>query len=191
MNHHSSNRRALRRALMVVACTLAVTPFTPATRDAAAQGPPGRPGQIARPPQPPLNRAQAARRDALEAQVLDRFLTRAATEMRIDATQKDQLGVIVRESAQRRRALNQRAMDLNRRLNVATRLADTPEATFARLLEDHEALRREETQIADREQAELRKILPPRQHAHFLTLWMRLQENARQIQAQRPIGPPR
>ncbi|MEO5511861.1 MAG: hypothetical protein ABIV28_08000 [Longimicrobiales bacterium] len=152
-------------------------------------------GQQAPPPpmvpraQPPLPRRDA-KRDALEAQVLNRFLNRASDDVGLDGAQRTRVGEIVRASGLRRRALNGRSVELHRRFQVAIRTADTPPATFSRLLADHQALRSEEQQIAETEQAELKKVLSPRQQAHFLMLWIRLQENARQIQAQRPGPPP-
>lgn len=143
---------------------------------------PGRMGQQ-RPP----------RRDLLEAQVLNRFVNRASMDMGLDATQRQHLIDVVRGSAQRRKALNQRSMQLHRQFAVAIRDLDTQQDAFTKMLADHQALRREEQQIADSEQAELQKFLTPRQQVTFLILWIRLQENARQIQMQIPpdgSGPP-
>jgi hypothetical protein len=178
----SMRRRTSPRFLLVGLTMLCAVPAA-----AAAQRTPPVPG-VPRAQQPPARRD--AKRDALEAQVLNRFLTRAGDEVGHDAAQRTRVGEIVRASGMRRRALNDRSVELHRRFQVAIRTADTPPATFSRLLADHQALRTEEQQIGESEQVELKKILTPRQQAHFLMLWIRLQENARAIQAQRPGPPP-
>ena len=144
------------------------------------------------PPPPPRARAAAQRpapkRDVLESQILNRFVNHAAQEMALDATQKGQLTQVVRASAVRRKQLNQRANMLNRRMQAAIRDQATSSDAFTRLLADHEQLRRDELQITETEQTELARFLTPRQQAHFLMLWIRLQENARKVQAQVPGG---
>jgi hypothetical protein len=144
-------------------------------------GAPGAPG--AQPPgRPPL------RRDALEAQVLTRFAKRASDEMALDGTQRTRLAEVIRSTSTRRKQLNQRSMEMHKRFMQAIRdQATTPEA-FTKLLADQQALRHEEQQIADSEMTELQRFLTPRQQAHFLMLWIRLQDNARQIQSQMPNG---
>jgi hypothetical protein len=168
----------LKRILIAVCATSVLS--LPAALE--AQGPPGARAN---------GRATEQRRMALEAQVFEKFLDRASKEMALDAGARTQLTELVRGSAQRRRALNQRTMDVHRRLNVAVKTPETPAATFTRLLSEHQALRAEEQKIAEDEQATLRGLLTPRQQAQYLMMWIRLQENARQIQAQRPVGPPR
>lgn len=146
------------------------------------------PARTQTPRVPPAPGRAPARRDALEAQVLTRFVNRASDEMSLDGTQRTRLIQVVRSSAQRRKALNQRSMELHRRFTQAVRDQATPNDAFTRLLNDQQGLRREEQQIADTEQTELQRFLTPRQQAQFLMLWIRLQDNARQIQTQVPNG---
>ncbi len=142
-------------------------------------------------PQPPPGRQNAPpRRDALERQVLMRFLNRASDEMSLDAAKRSQLSDVVHGIAMRRKSLNQRSVELHRKLIVAVKTPETPAATFTRLIEDQQAMRKEEHQIADDEMTELGRVLTPRQQAQYTLLWLRLQENARQIQAIRPAGGP-
>jgi hypothetical protein len=129
------------------------------------------------------------KRDALAAQVLQRFVNRASQEMQLDANQRTQLATVVRNSAERRNQLNMRTNALHRQFADAIRNQDTAQPEFTQLLNSHAALRREEQQIADDEQKELQKFLTPRQQAHFLMLWIKLQENARAIQSRVPDAP--
>jgi hypothetical protein len=165
--------------LATAAAATAITPMAPSAQVHAQR--PGAPG--AQPPgRPPL------RRDALEAQVLTRFAKRASDEMALDGTQRTRLAEVIRSTSTRRKQLNQRSMEMHKRFMQAIRdQATTPEA-FTKLLADQQALRHEEQQIADSEMTELQRFLTPRQQAHFLMLWIRLQDNARQIQSQMPNG---
>jgi hypothetical protein len=171
---------------IMVLCTslVALLPF-----DAGAQGPPPRPGAPQRPNA--QQQRQAARRDALELQVLNRFVKRTSDEMSLDQGQRTRLLDVVRNSSLKRKQLTQRTNELHRRMAVAIRDQSTSPETFTRLLADHQQLRRDEQQITDAEQNDLRAFLSPRQQALFLMQWIRLQENARAVQAQMgPDGPP-
>lgn len=130
----------------------------------------------------------AARRDSLEARVIRRFVERAGGEMALDATQRRRLDEVLQATADRRRLVNQRSADLQRRMNQAVRRPATPAAVFDRLLQEQRTLRVEHQRILDQEQDALGEFLTPRQRAHFQTLWVRLQQDARQIQAQQPDG---
>ena len=134
------------------------------------------------PPGPP-----EGRRDALEAMVLGRFVNRAGTELGLNPMQTRRLGETLKGSALQRRALNQRTMQLRRGLADAVRRPDTQESVFIELLTEQQRLRREEQRILEQEHAQLQQFLSPRQRAHFLLLWARLQDDARQVQA-RPGG---
>ena len=143
--------------------------------------------------QRPLDRASpvaAARRDSLEMRVIRRFVERAGGEMALDAAQRRRLDEVLQATADRRRQVNQRSADLQRRMNQAVRRPATPAAVFDRLLQEQRTLRVEHQRILDQEQDALGEFLTPRQRAHFQTLWVRLQQDARQIQAQQPDGGP-
>jgi hypothetical protein len=186
--------KIFKTVLMLCASLCALLPHpTTAQAQVRQQGgrvPPNqvRPNQVR--PNQPANPKQAARRDALEMQVLNRFVKRASDEISLDGPQRDRLMEVLRNSSARRRQLTQRTNELHRQFQVAIRDPATPQETFARLLADHQQLRRDEQQITDAEQADLRGFLTPRQQAHFLMLWIRLQENARAVQAQMPPGTP-
>lgn len=175
--------RILAVLLLVGAAVSPTHAFAQVQAEAQAQTP----ARTQTPRVPPAGRGPAGR-DALEAQVLTRFVNRASIEMSLDATQRTRLVQVVRSSAQRRKALNHRSLELHRRFTQAVRDPATPNDAFTRLLSDQQGLRREEQQIADTEQTELQRFLAPRQQAQFLMLWLRLQDNARQIQTRVPNG---
>ena len=160
----------------LLAASLAVTATAVGRDVVSAQGVP--PGQR------PLAPRAAQRRDALEAQILNKFVNRASQEMSLDQAQRAKLADVVHASAGRRKALNQRTLEMHRRIMDALRNAGTSQDAFTQLLASHRQLRREEQDIAETEQQELQRFLNARQQAQFLMMWIRLQENARQIQAQ-------
>ena len=138
-----------------------------------------------RPRQAPPD-VRATRRDTLEALLIRRFVDRAGVEMALDASQRQRLDGVLQATAERRRAVALRSGELQRRLNQAVRRPATPPGAFTQLLREQRALRREQQVIVDQEQDELGRFLTPRQQAHFLTLWVRLQQDARRVQALQP-----
>jgi hypothetical protein len=127
----------------------------------------------------------AARRDSLEAEVVRKFVHRLARDLRLDADQRTQTEIVLRDSGVRRRELSRASSQLRGRIYRAVRDTTTANADFIQLLTDYEALSSREHELWRREQDELARILDPRQRAHFLLSWVRFQDDMREILARR------
>jgi Spy/CpxP family protein refolding chaperone len=158
----------MRRILLLVGVLLLVAPAASAQQGA----------------DPARRAALEARRDSLEAAVMQRFVDQLHRELRLDAEQRAQTERVLREGGLRRRELMRASGELRSRLHRAIRAADTPDAEFHRLLAEHETLRHRENELWRREQDELAGILSPRQRAQFLVQWVRFQDQVRDIIAQ-------
>jgi Spy/CpxP family protein refolding chaperone len=144
-------------------------------------------------PDPARRAAMEARRDSLEAEIMQRFLDQLTRELRLDGDQRAHTERVLREGSLRRRELMRATGELRGRLVRAIRAQDTPDAEFHRLLAEHENLRHRENEVWRREQDELARVLTPRQRAHFLVQWVRFQDQVRDIigQQMRSGGSPR
>ncbi|CAN5839094.1 hypothetical protein BH23GEM9_BH23GEM9_03300 [soil metagenome] len=134
--------------------------------------------------------AMEARRDSLEAEIMQRFMNQLSRELRLDADQRVHTERVLRDGANRRRDLMRASGELRSRLHRAIRSNATPDADFVRLMNEHEALRQRESELWRREQEDLSRVLTPRQRAQFLVQWARFQDNVREIisQQMRPGG---
>jgi Spy/CpxP family protein refolding chaperone len=159
----------MRRLLLLVGALLLVAPSASAQQGA---------------PDPTRRAALEARRDSLEAAVMQRFVDQLHRELRLDAEQRAQTERVLRDGGLRRRELMRASGELRSRLHRGIRAADTPDAEFHRLLAEHETLRHRENELWRREQDELAGILSPRQRAQFLVQWVRFQDQVRDILAQ-------
>jgi Spy/CpxP family protein refolding chaperone len=139
----------------------------------------------------PATRAQAqrsaehaaaeARRDSLEAEVMQSLMRRLSHDLRLDASQRKQVEAIMRAGADRRRDLARASGMLRRNLQRALRDDDTDDAAFLRLLAQHDSLRAREHDLWRRDQAELAAVLSPRQRADFILSWTSFQETLQEI----------
>jgi Spy/CpxP family protein refolding chaperone len=139
-------------------------------------------------PDPARRAALEARRDSLEAEVMQRFLEQLTRELKLDTDQRVQTERVLREGGLRRRELMRASAELRGRLFRAIRATDTPDAEFHRLLAEHENLRHRENDLWRREQDELARVLTPRQRAQFLVQWVRFQDQVREIISQQMRG---
>jgi Spy/CpxP family protein refolding chaperone len=133
------------------------------------------------PPDAARRAAMEARRDSLENEIMQRFLSSLDRELGLEAEQRARLDRVMRDGALRRRELMRSTGELRVRLHRATRTAGTTDAEFNRLLADHDTLRQRESEIWRREQEELARVLTPRQRAQFLMHWVRFQDDVRDI----------
>jgi hypothetical protein len=145
---------------------------------------------------PALANAQAPqreRREQLEAQIVQRFLNHAATELQLDGSNRTRLEQHLRQTGQRRRALAQSTVQLRGQMLRAVRDESTPDAEFTRLIGDMTRLRVQEEEMWRSDQDALSRILTPRQHARFVVMWIRFNEQVRDMAMGRggPDGPPR
>lgn len=129
--------------------------------------------------------AYRARRDSLEAAVVQSFHDRLARELKLDGQQKAQVAQVLAASGERRRNLMRETNALRSKLHRAARAADTPDGEFNRLLAEFTELRAREHQLWTRDQEELSRILNPRQRVQFLVSWTLFQENIREIVSDR------
>lgn len=135
------------------------------------------------------DRPQQERRAALEAQITRRFLDHVAAELKLDASGRARLEQHLRQTSQRRRALAVDAAALRGELLRAARDEKTSDAEFTRLLAEMTRLREEEEALWRSDQEALRRILTPRQHARFVLMWLRFNDQIRSA-AMRRGGPP-
>jgi Spy/CpxP family protein refolding chaperone len=136
-------------------------------------------------PDPARRAAMEARRDSLEAELLNRFMDQLDRELRLDADQRTRTERALRTGAGRRRELMRASGELRGQLHRALRSTATADAEYTRLLAEHDALRQREHDLWRREQDELARILTPRQRAQFIVQWARFQDSVRDIIAQR------
>jgi DNA-directed RNA polymerase sigma subunit (sigma70/sigma32) len=113
--------------------------------------------------------------------------------MALDAPARGRLEQILQDSNSRRRALVVASLDLRQRLAAAIRNPATEDAQFQRLLAEATALRTQEHELWQRDQAEIGRTLTPRQQAIFALRWIRFQERIQQMIEMREGrgGPPR
>jgi chromosome segregation ATPase len=130
--------------------------------------------------------AVQARRDSLEAEVVQRFLARLTRDLQLDAAQRAETERVLKRSSERRRALTREAGELRSRLHRALRSESTTDVEFQRLLADHETLRTREHDLWRQDQAELAAVLRPRQRVQFIVTWAHFQDTMREIMSQRP-----
>jgi hypothetical protein len=142
---------------------------------------------------PALGSAQAAervppqqRRQALEAQIFNRFMNRVSTDMQLDAPSRSRLEQHLRQSGQQRRALTQRTVQLRRNLVQAVRDSTTSDAEIDRLLNEFNQLRAREQALWQQDQDALGRMLNPRQRAIFMLQWVQFNERLRELMQQRP-----
>ena len=131
------------------------------------------------------------RREALEAQIAQRFLNHVATELQLDADGQNRLEQHLRQTASRRRALAVEAVQLRGNLLRAARDENTTDAELTRLIDQMTRLRSQEDSLWRSDQEALRRILTPRQHARFILMWIRFNEQVRDAAMRRGAGPAR
>jgi Spy/CpxP family protein refolding chaperone len=125
--------------------------------------------------------ALEARRDSLEAELMQRFLDQLFRELQVEAATRAEVERVVQEGAARRRELLRSSGELRLRLHRAMRNDAATDADFTRLLAAHEALRQRETEIWRGEQEQLARVLSPRQRAQFVVHWVRFHDQVRDI----------
>lgn len=129
--------------------------------------------------------AYEARRDSLEAEVVRKFVARLARDLSLTAAQQTQTVRILQESGIRRRALSRETSQLRGRIYRSARDSATADAEFVRLLNEYDRLRTREHDLWRSDQAELARVLDPRQRAQFLLSWSRFQDDIREIISRR------
>jgi Spy/CpxP family protein refolding chaperone len=126
-----------------------------------------------------------ARRDELEAEIVQRFLDRAAIELKLDAPARTRLEQHLRQSGPPRRALAQSTVRLRGEMLRAVRDENTGDSEFTRLINEMTRLRDQEETMWKSDQEALSRILTPRQHARFIVMWIRFNDQIREMTMKR------
>lgn len=129
--------------------------------------------------------ALEARRDSLEVEIVQKFVRRLSHDVGLNAAQRSEVERVLKESGERRRELSRASSRLRGSIYRAARSSETADEEFVRLLQEHEALRTREHDVWRREQAELERVLTPRQRARFLLAWAHFQDDMRDILSRR------
>lgn len=141
---------------------------------------------------------QAQRREELETQIVQRFLDNVASQLQLGAESRGRLEQHLRQTAAGRRSLAQNGVQLRGQLLRAVRDESTSDAEFTRLIGEMTRLRDQEENLWKADQEALSRILTPRQHARFVMMWLRFNEQVRDMAMRRgnlpdrpgPGGPP-
>jgi Spy/CpxP family protein refolding chaperone len=129
------------------------------------------------------------RREALQAQIVQRFVTDASTRMGLDQERRDKLQQHLRDSGKQRRELVIRSAQLRRRMMESVRDSATSDVELRQLLAETVALRDQESELFKDEQESLSRFLTPRQQVEFVFMWLRFNDQIREM-ALRPPGRP-
>lgn len=146
---------------------------------------------LARAQTPATPKQERQRREMLEGQIAERFLNHVATELQLGADARGRLEQHLRQTATSRRALAQKTVELRGSMLRAVREPSTSDAEFTRLINEMTRLRGQEDDMWESDQESLSRILTPRQHARFVVMWIRFNEQIRDMAMRRGQGPPR
>jgi Spy/CpxP family protein refolding chaperone len=135
--------------------------------------------------------ADSAQRAQLEARVLQRFFERTAEELALTGDQTTRLRTLFTDGVDRRRQVARQSAEIRRELAEAVREAGSSDAVLNRHLAALQALRQREHELWLREQQVLAELLTPRQRAVYMSRWLTLQDNVRDLMARRPGAMPR
>jgi len=127
------------------------------------------------------------RREMLQGEVVRRFMNHVSNQLQLDATTRGKLEQHLRQSGEQRRALAQRSVQLRREAMDAVRDSTTPDAEYRRLLAEMTDLRLREENLWKDDQTALGRILTPRQQLQFVFMWLRFNEQIRDL-ARPPRG---
>jgi hypothetical protein len=137
---------------------------------------------------PPRSDLQNPNRRNLERQILQRFVEQSGQEMGLNPNARTELGRILDDTNEQRRALAIESVQLRQKLTEALRNSRTSDDQFSDILDDIDELRGREHELWKREQDRLSKTLTPRQRAQFMVRWLRLQDTIRDMIDQRTGG---
>jgi Spy/CpxP family protein refolding chaperone len=127
----------------------------------------------------------------LQGEIMNRFMNHVTNQLQLDQSARGRLEQHLRQSGERRRSLAQRSVQLRREAGAAVRDSTTPEAEFRRLLGEMTDLRQKEEELFTSDQDALGRILTPRQQVQFVFMWLRFNEQVREMArpARRPPRP--
>lgn len=129
-----------------------------------------------------------ARQQALQGQIIRNFMEHVSRELGLDPVARGRLAQQLRESGAQRRAIAQSTAQLRRQMMEASRDSTTSDAEFKRLLNETTALRQREEDAWKADQDALSRILTPRQQVRFVFMWLRFNEQVRELALRPPRG---
>ena len=129
------------------------------------------------------------RREMLQKQVGERFMDGVAAQLKLDAATRAKLQEHLLKSGEQRRDLAERSQLLRIQMVRAARDSTTSDAELRGFINEANALKRSEDDIWRADQDALSRILTPRQHVQFMFMWLRLNDQIRDISSRR--NPPR
>lgn len=135
-------------------------------------------------------RPREARREALRAEIVQRFVTNASTRMGLDRELRDKLQQHLRDRGRQRHELALRSAQLRQRMMESVRDSATSDADLRQLLAETAALRDREGELFREEQESLSRFLTPRQQVEFVFMWLRFNDQIREMAVRPPGAPP-
>lgn len=142
---------------------------------------------------PRPNRPDMMRRQMLQGQIVRGFMNKVARDLNLDAATRMRLEDHMRESGEKRRELARRTTQLRQQMIQAARDSATSDGQFRQMLKQMADLRHEEENLWQQDQQKLSQILTPRQQTQFTFMWLRFNEQVREMALQQrpPLGLPR
>ena len=131
------------------------------------------------------------RRQMLQGQIVQRFMDHVTNELQLDQSARGKLEQVLRQSGESRRDLARSTAQLRGRMMAAARDSSTTDAEFKKLLSEMTALRQREEDLWTKDQEALARILTPRQQTRFVFMWLRFNEQIREMALRPPPGAPR
>ena len=125
------------------------------------------------------------RREQLQKQISERFMDGVATQLKLDAATRAKLQEHLLKSGEQRRDLAERSQMLRIQMVRAARDSTTTDAELRKFINETTALKKSEDDIWRADQDALSRILTPRQHVQFMFMWLRLNDQIRDISNKR------
>jgi Spy/CpxP family protein refolding chaperone len=136
------------------------------------------------------------RRAQLEARIHERFMDEVSSRLGLDEGQKERMSATLQQTMETRQSMALRGRQLRQHLVAAVQDSATAMTEIERILREMKELRRQEFELAEREDAVMAEFLTPRQQAEFLVLRTRFNERVQQLRGnmqrrgQGPMRPP-
>ena len=121
------------------------------------------------------------RREMLQQQIGERFMEGVAAQLKLDAPTRAKLQEHLLKSGEQRRDLAERSQILRIQMVRAARDSTTTDAELRKFISDVNALKKSEDDLWRSDQEALSRILTPRQHVQFMFMWLRLNDQIRDI----------
>ncbi len=140
-----------------------------------------------RPLRPALRQGPAGRRQLLQQRVVGRFMDRVTVRLGLDANQRQRLEQVLRDNEATRRVLAREARAVRTQLVRSAANPATSDQELERLMGQMSDLRARDLEVWRDEQAQLARVLTPRQRAQFMAMrleFFEMVQRARQTRQQ-------